>query len=329
MIMRHKAIKILSLLVKTVIVICSLTFIYYEIFKNENATTIFNYFQTISNRDHLTTWLIVVILLMPINWFLEAKKWQYLLSKIENISILTSVKSVLSGLTISSVLPNRMGEFLGRIAYVNQADRIKATLISLIGSISQMTITVSIGSLAFIYLIVSETYKIDYIIGRSASIVLFIVACSAPLIYFNTSIIFYLVREIKWLHKFTTYAETFKEYSRQELLKALCFSLARYLIFVSQFIFLLHIFEVDISIINAFTGIAASFFIVATIPSPALAEIGIREATCLIMLGLFSPNHLGIIAATFCLWLINIALPIIIGTAFVFQAHLIKQKNAN
>jgi uncharacterized membrane protein YbhN (UPF0104 family) len=222
-----------------------------------------------------------------------------------------------------------MGEFLGRIAYVNQADRIKATLISIIGSISQMTVTVSSGAVAIVYLIVSETYKTDPIIGLSTSIVLCIAACFAPLIYFNTSIIFYLIREIKWLKKFTEYAETFKEYSRQELFKILCFSLARYLIFECQFIFLLHIFEVDISILDAFIGIAASFFIVATLPSPALAEIGIREATCLVILGLFSPNQLGIIAATFSLWLINIALPILIGTVFVFQAHFIKQKNAD
>ena len=71
-------------------------------------------------------------------------------------------------------------------------------------------------------------------------------------------------------------------------------------------------------------AISAAFFVIATIPTPALIEIGIREATSLLFIGLFSANQIGIISATFTLWLVNIAIPSLLGVGFIFQAKFVK-----
>ena len=59
-----------------------------------------------------------VIVMVFINWGLEARKWQVLLEPIQKMSFIRAFKSVLGGLALSLNTPNRMGEYGGRILYV-------------------------------------------------------------------------------------------------------------------------------------------------------------------------------------------------------------------
>lgn len=74
----------------------------------------------IKHDDLIFYLLVVVILLVPANWSLEALKWKYAISKLENISFWKAIKGVLTGLTVSTVSPNRVGEFFGRLFYLEK-----------------------------------------------------------------------------------------------------------------------------------------------------------------------------------------------------------------
>ena len=67
-----------------------------------------------------------VISLVFVNWGIEARKWQVLLRTLQPVSFFTAYKSVLSGVTLSINTPNRIGEYGGRILYVQEGKRIKA-----------------------------------------------------------------------------------------------------------------------------------------------------------------------------------------------------------
>ena len=82
-----------------------------------------------------------VISLVFVNWGIEARKWQVLLRTLQQVSFFTAYKSVLSGVTLSINTPNRIGEYGGRILYVQEGKRIKAISLSIAGSISQLIIT--------------------------------------------------------------------------------------------------------------------------------------------------------------------------------------------
>lgn len=60
----------------------------------------------------------------------------------------------------------------------------------------------------------------------------------------------------------------------------------------------------------------------AVIPTLALTEIGVRGSVALFFLGLVSTNSIGIVTATFTLWIINLALPALIGSFFVFSTNI-------
>src|ERR1044071_1101258 len=70
--------------------------------------------------------LVLVILLMILNWAIEAFKWKLTIEKVQEISFLTAFKAVLSGLSFSVTTPNRIGEYLGRVLYMKEGKRINA-----------------------------------------------------------------------------------------------------------------------------------------------------------------------------------------------------------
>lgn len=319
----NKTIKILALIGKVLIVICAFTFIYLEVFKNEDYNSISLYFDVVL-EDTSNIWtLILTLILMPLNWLIESIKWRYLLMKIEKIKLSKAIQAVLSGVTISAILPNRTGEFVGKIAYVNQADRIQAALLSVLGSISQLTATLVIGTLSLVFLLLSNAFPLEKIVVISGSTFLLSIAFISVLFYFNSAILFTIVKSTRFLNRFSKYVKVFNNFSRTELMKVLQYSLLRYVTFTVQFILLLMFFKVDVSFFQSLISVTTSFFVISTIPSPALAEIGIRESTSLFFIGLYTTNSIGIVSAAFTLWLINIATPAIIGSIFVLRAKFI------
>src|SRR6476660_748806 len=109
----------------------------------------------------------IVIALVFVNWGVEAKKWKVLLKTIQHISFFTAYKSVLSGVTLSLNMPNRIGEYGGRILYVREGNRIKAISLSIAGSISQLIITLIIGCGGLAYVIFFQGLNSMPVMGLS------------------------------------------------------------------------------------------------------------------------------------------------------------------
>jgi hypothetical protein len=120
-------------------------------------------YRQISNKPHLdvqwaqiknswTNWKFwLVIFLMFVNWGIEARKWQLLVKHIHRFSYYRSFKSVLSGCSVTMLTPNRVGEYGGRILYVEDGNRIKAISLTIVGSISQLLVTMMMGCLGLFF----------------------------------------------------------------------------------------------------------------------------------------------------------------------------------
>ena len=105
--------------------------------------------QTIAENQPL---LVLVFLMMFLNWLIEAIKWKFLIAKIEKVSILTSLRAVFSGITVSVFTPNRIGEYGGRVFCLEKADRIQGVLITILGSMAQLLTTIFFGSMGILFL---------------------------------------------------------------------------------------------------------------------------------------------------------------------------------
>src|SRR5690606_21237641 len=59
--------------------------------------------------------LLIALLLMPVNWGIEAFKWQFVIRKFENVPFIKALKHVFAGITIGLTAPNRIGEIPARV----------------------------------------------------------------------------------------------------------------------------------------------------------------------------------------------------------------------
>ncbi|MAJ89900.1 MAG: hypothetical protein CMD08_01295, partial [Flavobacteriales bacterium] len=61
------------------------------------------------------------------------------------------------------------------------------------------------------------------------------------------------------------------------------------------------------------------------IPTIAITEIGVRGSVALFFFGLVSNNVVGILSATFVMWIINLVFPALIGMIFIFSLKFFRK----
>ena len=271
-----------------------------------------------------------VIALVFVNWGLEARKWQLLMNAIQPMRFITAFKSVLCGVTMSLNLPNRIGEYAGRILFVNEGNRIKAIPLSIAGGMAQLIITMSMGCLGLTWLLFKENSP-TLMAGLSffwLRIFLFgsIFTTTAFLFFFfKLSWLTRLIEKLPYADRFSKYINVLETFDAKVLLRLLSLSLLRYLVFILQYIFMLQLMQVEQNMWSGFWLITVMFWILAIIPSFAVAELGIKGTVAKTLFS-YTNNIIGILAVTFGIWFINLFIPALIGSLLILGIKIKKDK---
>ena len=145
--------------------------------------------------------LYCMFLLMPVNWTLETAKWQIALRPIQSIKFLRAFKAILAGTCIASFTPNRVGEYLGRMLFVDPGNKVVSVAPTILCSMSQMLITLMAGSAGLllyknISFVQSQGWMTPFIFRVTFTLTI-LVAIALILIYYRFDP---LVRRVnKWL----------------------------------------------------------------------------------------------------------------------------------
>ena len=271
--------------------------------------------------------ILIVVLMMFINWMLESLKWKFMIRKIEAISFFTSLRAIFSGITVSSFTPNRIGEYGGRVFCLEKSDRIQAIFITILCSMAQLLTTIIFGSFAFFILheqfLDDQYFMIE--ISSFSLLVLFTFNILFVLAYFNVASLIKFLLKFSFFNFLRKYINIISLFNIRDLLVTFLFSVLRYLVFSIQFLILLYVFNVDISLFDAILSIMLIFFFITLTPTITIAEIGVRGSMALLVLLKFSTNIIGILSSTFLLWIINLIIPAIIGSFFIFSLNFFRK----
>ena len=291
--------------------------------EKENFAAFSFFFSEKLSTNNVLLKLTFLIMLMFCNWSVEAIKWQLLVNKITHVNFLTSLRAVFSGVTISFFTPNRVGEFAGRMMFLNPEIRVQSVLSTFIGSISQLIITI-IAGLAGMSVLLNYFFQVSPAI--QTTVIILSISLSVVLLFFFL--------HLKWITKLSLiqkfperikkYISVFENYSSHDLKKVLMFSFIRFLLFTFQYWLLLRMAGVILPFTTAALCISLIFLVLALIPTIAIAELAFRGSVALGVLQVFSSNTEGILIASFGLWFINLALPAAIGS-FMFLYFKLKQ----
>ncbi len=324
---KAKIIKLTETIVKIVIVLLGIWIIYKKIIHNQNITQLGSDIKSSFTSTKHIYLLIVTIILVPINIYLEGVKWKIQLKPIENISYYKSFLSIFTGLTAGMFFPNRMGNFLGRIFMMENGDRIKAAMVTIVGGMAQMIATVSVGLIATIF------FVNKYFVLLTISIIL--IVALLLLIYFNIHVLKYFQFLIpkKFKEKTKEYFDVFSLYDKKELLKILIISFLRYFIYTFQFVLLIWAFNIPLTYLNAMIPISFTYLLMMVIPFITITEIAIRGSVSILVFekwfiinGISNSLELMVFSASSLLWILNIAIPSIIGLFLIHRLKFFRQK---
>ena len=330
--------KLLNLLIQLVIFVMTYLYIYHQVLQKADLSSLQVALKTDLIKPEFQTGLLIVASLMLVNWSLEAVKWKYLIGKVEEVSFINAFQAVLTGISVSSFIPNRVGEFFGRIFILKTASRIEGILITVVGSISQLLITVIMGSVALLVFIPQYLSTSGFAHGYLYhSLIVLVLSLDFLLVglFFKLSFLTTLKERIlqNGLRRLRKFFRVFAFYHNREMGMVLLLSFTRYLVFSTQFYLLLLLFDVRIPYFNALVLIAIIYLVMAIIPTIALTELGIRGSVALYIFGLYFGQHvpmtgknsLGVFAASTLLWMINLGIPTLIGTLFVFRLRFFRK----
>lgn len=317
MISRYKS--IFSNFLKIAIVVFAFWFIYKKLVTNNNLKDFSNIISGIPKMEIIIV-ISIVLLLMLVNWGLEALKWKRLLKQIEKLSIWQAIESVFCGLTWAIFTPNRIGEYGGRVFFLSPKRRIIGIVAMAVGNIGQMVLTNIFGAIAlciFIYRFVPLDYRLTY-----ALIALSIMFCLFFLIFFfNIRWLNGLLLSMRFTRKYKKFYSILGRYQKKELFRILMFCLARYVVFSTQYFIMFYWLIPDIHYLDILMMVCILFFVQSTLPSLDLFDIGVRSVTASYFFSFVTKQDVAVIACTASIWLINIIIPAILGSYFVFKLN--------
>ena len=234
---------------------------------------------------------------------------------------------------MASFTPNRMGEYLGRILYIKEGRRKAAISLTIACSIAQLLVTLAIGLAGVFYLRSSIhrqllsgqdqlAFGLNFLIVLVAALLL-----GLTFIYFRLSSVAAILTKIPGVRKYADFVKVLENFDATILLRILFLSFGRYLVFIIQYSLVFPVFGVALGVGQIWGGMSVVFLVMALIPTfTFLTELGLRWEASIQVLELFSTNTVGIFAASFAIWLINLIIPALIGSLLIISIKLFKSR---
>jgi len=266
-------------------------------------------------------YLCFLILLMPLNWFLESWKWRLSIQDQVKLPLAKAVQAIFMGVTLGIVTPARVGEYIGRTFAVENDHNSTGIFGTFICSLAQNLCNILIGLFGVsIYL---QSFSLD--LNQSLFFVInLIILVLALILYFKNDLLIRFLNSIGFLKKYLK-SIVHREYDLSVLIFILLLSLCRYLIYLVQFICALKFFALDTSLLNYFSSVSSIFLIQSSMPLPAIFDVLARGEISVLVLKLVNFGIPSILLASALLWVINLFLPALIGLGMIYRSNLFRK----
>ncbi|MFB6318024.1 hypothetical protein [Saccharicrinis sp. FJH54] len=302
---RHKVIRT----VKLITAILAWGFLCYKIltFQHWNTLSLFTL-----NVQQIVL-LLLVILLMPLNIFLESWHWKFSVSGVTYIQFHTALKIVLGSLIPAMVTPMKIGEWPGRASFFSPELRKEVTAAATLAGIVK-TVSLSLfGTLSLIIIFTSGHQFRPTTIVTGLTILFFL-----TLLFLWSGSLFKRILNHKFFRQ--SASEIRVDWLKGKFrIKSLGIAGLRTLVFYAQFALMIHIVLPDASLLQYALWIPVYFMILTFIPAFSLADPALRGSVAIVLFSGITGDAALIGIAGMMLWFINNLLPLISGTVVWFR----------
>lgn len=301
-------------------------FIYERYVKKGDQLRNFEHLIGLIGKQQVVVTLSMVALLMLLNWILESFKWRYVTRHLAKISTWEAIEAVFCGLTWAIFTPNRIGEYAGRVLFLPHRKRVYGVFAMAVGSFGQNVITNVLGLSAAIWFLF--TFRIHIIpgypqldiwtyviiaIGAIAFIVFFVI------LYFHIVWVVNILNRIPFIKNYHRFFDIMAGYKKQELIAIMYYCMARFAVFSFQYYLLIHLLIPVIPLYQVLLMVFILFFVQSALPSLDIIDVWIRNGTAAFLFSFITHQEIAVMAAVTSIWFINLIIPAILGSVFVFK----------
>lgn len=264
-----------------------------------------------------------VVLLTLVNWGLEAIKWRWLVAPLQRMGFQRAFAATLAGTAIGLVTPNRTGEFVGRVLFLDPSNRWQGGFATVLGSISQFVATVVMGVLALLLrgLWAPGMIELAPWLATVLTVLSMTVGGAALLLFLRPVLLRQFVGAMPVLRRLHEASHILEQYTTAGLLAILALSMARYLVFWLQYVLFL-VLLADIGWGDALIAVPLIFLAVTLVPTMMLTEMGVRGSVAVALLAPVGGLATPVLLASFGVWAANLALPAAAGALIMLVARI-------
>jgi len=328
--------KIINVVLKIVVSVGSLVYLFYllGVEKSNMWEQIHIYF----SKSNISLFpLFLVFILMFVNWGSEIIKWHKLANYLMPSSFGLAAKSTLAGVAASVFTPFRVGSYIGKAAMFPHRYRAKGLILQLFNAMAMFIVNFFFGLL---FLGILGGYSKEDIFGFDSSLfsVFGYVGAGIVLVFW---ILFVKVRVLlstfdKWklTKNWRKYFDLVNDENYFNLsVQLIAISVIRYLAITYQYVLAYEVFGVGTEPWQTFVASGTLFFIFQFLPVFNALEFGVTRTALLtlifttfgIVMNVSAQMALSITLASFFIWLINLAIPSVIGSVFLSQVKVLKE----
>ena len=314
LVLTAKRINIFGVTIRLILLILCLVFVITAIRQSETHID-FTSFANVFYQPASFLIFLMVLLLAPLNWGLEAFKWKLMTSPVEEISFKKACHSTFTGFAAGFATPNRVGDYYGRTLPFQKANALKIAAVNLVSGFVQFIATALFGICGVMYLMLNlpggeNIFQISLPYVFSLAIIFLMLHV---IVLFYPAVLIKPLSTVKWLGRYVNKATGFEYYTRKQLLFFIFLSVLRTLVFTIQMHLLMKVLGIDLSFALSLMLISAYFFILTVSPSLMMNKLGLRESISVMVFGAFVPAVWTVVSAVFMLWLLNQVLPVCAG----------------
>lgn len=323
---------IITKALKTLVLSAFVVFLWHEIVMRDDAPELWANF---SNNLHTAPvhYLFLAVILMPLNWALEAYKWWAFVVVFDKISFRKALAAVLAGVAVGVFTPSRIGEYGGRALLLERAHVVESVVATLLGSFSQFLATLCFGYVGIIYFLFHFMALSSFILWILVVLGIFSFLLTLFLFYhidlvldilkrFYQKTIFQQERFAR-IHRLVNgwlkHVKVLRNYSAKQLNLALFTAFLRYIVYTLQYYFMLRFMGIEVGLMSGVACIAMVFLLQTSIPLPPVTGLVARGGTALYVWRFFTNNEIAILTTTFSLWLLNVIIPAAIGMIILMR----------
>lgn len=309
----RKAKQYLVVLIKLLVVGGAFYFVYNRIADNDQLDWM-QFINTLQQKQSFGL-VFLILLLTVLNRFFEILKWQNLVGYIRPISLWQATEQVLAAVTAAIFTPNGVGEYAAKALYFKKAEARTIIFLNLICNGIQLIIAVIAGLTSLM------AFNLMYNVVPSQTLLILIAAIAGvTLLVFSSRKI-----TIKG-YSLNLLAQKINELPKAMHRKNNILALFRYLAIIHQHYFIFLAFDVQLPYFTMITAIAAVYFVGSSLPNFTFMDFAVRGSVAVYFFGILGVNEWIVVFAATLQWLLNIVLPVSIGSYFVLRFKSVRQQ---